>query len=646
MKNITVVFFLVLVTTLNAQNFKFGKVSKEELLEKKCLIDTSANAAILYNYRNTYFTTTNAGLRLYTEVHKRIKIYSKEGFDSATEEIALFKANSANEFLSKIKAYTYNISNGEIQKAELKKEQIFKSELNYNYNLVKFTMPNVKVGSVIEFKYRIESPFIWSIDDFVFQYSIPVKKEILRLKTIEGIDFNTTYKGYINTFPKKSSDFDSSLGLKMIINTYELQNVPALKEEKYVDNINNYRAGVMFELVSITIPGTFSKYYAQSWADVAKTIGSSDDYRNGLDKTRSFNDTLTNLVSEVPNQLDKMKLIFKYVKDNITWNGMDGKYFYNGIRKSLKEKKGNAADINLTLVAMLRFAGIKSNPVVISTKDNVIPYYPTVDRLNTVIAYAKINDKQYFLDATEEFSDINVLPVKDYNWKGILIDNPNKIWKKIDLREPELSISQYSINAKLSEDGVIKGNFRSKYTKHKAFEYRKHFKDKDLETFITNREALYKNIEISNYEVKNAKKYEGTVEESFSYYQEEGADVINDKIYIQPFSLLKLAENPFKIEERLFPIDFGYSFFERSIISIETPEGYVAESEPIPIVIKIPNNLGEFKYYPTFVGNKLNLRVDFRINKSVITSDNYLFLKEFFNQMIIKENEQIVLTKA
>lgn len=646
MKNKITIILFFLGLYLNAQDFKFGKISKEELLEKICPIDSSASAAILYNYRSTYFTLTNTGLELYTEIHKRIKIYNKDGFDSATEEINLFKTNGSNEFLSRLKAYTYNLNNGKIEKTELKKDQIFREEVNMNNDQVKFTMPNVKEGAVIEFRYRVASPFIWSIDDFVLQYNIPVKKELLRLKTIDGIDFKTTSKGYLQAYPKRSSEHDLNLDMGMVINTYELENVPALKEEKYVDNIDNYRAGVMFELVSITLPGTFSKYYAQSWGDVAKTIGSTDDYRNGLDKTKSFDDDLESLIKGTINQVDKMKLIFKHVKDNIAWNGMDGKYFYNGIRKALKEKKGNSADINLTLVAMLRVAGIHANPVAISTKDNVKPYFPTVDRLNTVIAYAKINNEEYFLDATEEFSDINVMPVKDYNWSGILIDNPNKVWQKINLKEPEMAIGQYAINAKLDEEGVIEGNFKAKYLKHKAYEFREAFKDQVLEDFIANRESTYNNIEISNYKVENAKTFSGAVQESFNYYQENGAEVINNKIYIQPFSILKIEENPFKPNERLFPVDFGYAFLERSVLTIEIPEGYKAETQPKPVLFKMPNSLGEFKYMPTLLGNKLKLMVEFKIKKSVINADKYLFLKQFFNQIIEKEAEQIVLTKA
>ncbi|PQV48284.1 transglutaminase superfamily protein [Jejuia pallidilutea] len=645
MKYFNTLMLVVLCNTLASQNYDFGKVSKEELTEKSCSVDSTANAAVLYEYRNTYFSMNTSGPTLQTEIHKRIKIYNKEGFDSATETIDLFDPRGAGESVGKIRAYTYNLEGGKIVKTSLDKDQVFKDRVSYNYKQVKFTMPNVKEGTVIELKYRITSPYIWNIDEFVLQREIPIKRIEASLKTPEWFRFKSTSKGYLQFFPKQHLAHDPNFET-MVVNEYKLDNVSALKEESYVDNINNYRAGAVFELVSIEIPGQMYRSYAQTWGEVARTIGSSDDYKNQLDKSNSFDEELDELLVGATSDIEKMDRIFKYVKDHIKWNGIDGKSFFHGIRKALKEKKGNTADINLTLVAMLRYAGLYANPVVISTKDNIIPFFPTVDRLNYVIAYTKIGEEKYFLDATEEFSDINVLPVKDYNWRGILIDNPNSVWDEIYLKEPDLALSNYTINANLNEDGTISGNFNSEYSKHKALEFRKNFKDKDLDDFITIREGRFDDIEISEYTLENTDSYKGNVEEKFNFYKEEGADIINDKIYVQPFMFLKIKENPFKLEKRLFPVDFGYPFFNRYIVSIDIPEGYAPETELSPIIMKIPNNLGEFKFYPSFVGGKLRLMVNYKINKAVVSAENYLFLKQFFNEMIIKENEQIVLTKT
>ncbi len=638
---INLLALLLMCSTFYGQDYEFGEVSVEELKENKYPLDEDADAAVLFRYQNTYYLSGN----LVTEIRERIKIYSKEGFQHATEYINLFDGRSSEETVGRIKAITYNLDNNKIVTSELDKEQIFKSQLSYNYKQVKFTMPNVKEGSVVEFSYKITSPFIWNLDDFRFQRDIPVKEIEAEIRTPKGFNFKKTHRGYFAFRPTIETKRDARMGMDMVVNTYKLSNIPALKDEPLVDNMNNYRAGVMFELVSIDIPGVLTKSYSHSWEDVAKNIGSSTDYKKELDKTKSFDDDLDILIAGESDKLKKAKILFKHVKERTEWNGVDGKYFQHGLKKTLKEKKGNAADINLLLVAMLRYAGINANPIVLSTKDNSIPFFPTLERLNYVIAHAKIDDKDYYMDATDEFSNINVLPIKDYNWGGLLIDNNNKVWKHIYSIKPQKALNRYSLKANLTADGSMSGKYMARYTNHSAYVFRNKAKDKDDETQITNRESTFSGVEIDEYLVKNIDTHEGPVVESFDYEFEEGVDIIGDKMYLTPTLFLKTDENPFKLEKREFPVDFGFPVIDKYRFEISIPEGYVVESLPKPIAMALPEELGKFKYVIDNKNGKITLSITFDLNKAIVSSLHYGALKEYFNQIITKETEQVVLSK-
>ena len=645
---LTFLFYVLTILSIqfsSAQEVKFGKLSMEELTEKEYPLDKEASAAILYSNRNTYYQSNNGESQLITKIHKRIKIYSKEGFEHATEYINLFASNSDKEVVRNIKANTYNLENGTIVDTPLDKNQVFKSKLGFNYNQTRFSMPNVKAGAVVEFKYQIISPFIWNIDEFRFQAEIPIKRIEAQLRTPEGFYFRQNHKGYLNFTSKEEKSIDSRINMNVVVRSFSLDNVPALKAEPFVDNIDNYRSGVQFELASISVPGVVHKSYAQTWGDVAKTIGSSDDFKNELDKTRSFDDDLDDLLSGKIDKLEKTRALFKHVKSTISWNGADGKYFQNGIRKTLKEKKGNAADINLLLVAMLRYAGVDANPVVISTKDNAIPFLPTLERLNYAIAYAKIDDKDYFMDATAQFSDLNLLPINDYNWQGLLIDNKKLNWRQIDLISPAKARNVYMMNATLQQDGSASGTYQSRMTNHGAYTFRLKYSDSNLDEFLVNRETDLDNIEISDYQAKNAETYEGPVSESFGYLFENSAEVTSEKIYFRPMLFLREKENPFKKDTREYPIDFGYSFQDKYFVTIALPAGYSVESVPENLRLGIPGGLGSFQYMIEQKAEKIQLTVIFDINKAMISTADYPYLKEYFNQVITKENQQVVLTK-
>ena len=115
-------------------------------------------------------------------------------------------------------------------------------------------MPNVKEGSVIEWSYKIQSPFYTSIDDIVVQYPIPVKKYEASIKLLEWFHFNKRQKGFypfkINESREHNSTFKTSDKLITISET----NIPALTEEPYMNNIKNYTSALQLEVASLTAP--------------------------------------------------------------------------------------------------------------------------------------------------------------------------------------------------------------------------------------------------------------------------------------------------------------------------------------------------------------------------------------------------------
>ena len=177
MRFIVLLFSLCFSVSVCAQNFDFGKVSKEELQEKFNPLDSSASATYLYKYRKTFFEyRQEKGFELVTEIHERIKIYNKEGFNYATKKVYLHKSIGKEEQVNNLKAYTYNLIDGKIEEVKLEKNGIFNTEESKYRNEFKFTMPDLKEGSVVEYKYKVYSPYYWSVDDYMFQYDIPVKK--------------------------------------------------------------------------------------------------------------------------------------------------------------------------------------------------------------------------------------------------------------------------------------------------------------------------------------------------------------------------------------------------------------------------------------------------------------------------------------
>ena len=197
MKKILIAMVLTLMANeIIAQDYKYGKVSKDELLEKFYPLDSSVNAAVLYNNRKTYFEyQANEGFMVITEIHERIKIYNKEGFDWATKKIDYYHVLTTREKIINLKATTYTFDGNKIVETDLGKKEVFDQETNKFWSQQKFTMPNIKEGCVLEWSYKIVSPFK-RIDDLQFQYEIPIKKIEAKMEIPEYFVYNKRFKGY------------------------------------------------------------------------------------------------------------------------------------------------------------------------------------------------------------------------------------------------------------------------------------------------------------------------------------------------------------------------------------------------------------------------------------------------------------------
>src|SRR5690606_34165552 len=131
-----------------------------------------------------------------------------------------------------------------------------------------------------------------------------------------------------------------------------------------------------------------------------------------------FENDVNNLVASVSNPMERASLIFNFVKSKVKWNGYVGISSKEGVRKAYKDQTGNVAEINLMLTAMLRHAGLNANPVLISTKQNGIPLFPTLDGYNYVISGIETEQGVILLDASNKYSMPNILPSRVLNWEG------------------------------------------------------------------------------------------------------------------------------------------------------------------------------------------------------------------------------------
>ena len=667
LKTIILVILLIVVAKTNAQNFELGKVSIAELQEKSHPKDSSAVAAVLFEKGKTSFEYTQSdGFSMVTEVKTRLKIYKKEGYDWANKSVRYYSGSGIKERIFFSDAVTYNLVSGKIEKTKLKNDGEFDDVINKYYKEKKITMPNIKEGSIIEFSYIIRTTNLSNPRDWYFQRSIPVNYSEYQMSVPEYFTYNSNLKGFVS--PKISvekgtnslvlgsvdrardglrakSDFSqNNLQFSETKTTYISENLSGLKEESFVNNMDNYIVSLGQELSMTKYPNETVKYYASDWNAVVKTIYDYDDFGPELNKTGYFEDDLKTVLNGLTSQEEKITAILKHVKATVKWNDYYGYSCNEGVKKAYKEKTGNIAEINLMLTAMLRYAGLNANPVLVSTRSNGISVFPNKTAFNYVIAAVENGSTYTLLDSSDMSSTPNVLPFRALNWFGRLIRKDGSS-VEIDLMPTMVSNDAITMMYSLDENGAISGKLRRQRDNHNALLFRNSFKNIKEDSYIEKLENDNNKIEIQEYSRTNEKELNLPLIESVSFIGSNFSELIGGKIYIKPLLSFAASQNPFKQDSRDYPVDFGFPFMDKFIVNITIPEGFTVEHIPESTSLSIENGAANFRYSSSVSGNAVQIMVINQLNASIIPAGYYNMIKEYFQKITDKQNEKIVLRK-
>lgn len=666
-KFVIILFFTLFIFKVNAQDFKLGNVSVVELQEKNHPMDSTAVAAILFEKGAVRFEyTQDDGFKMITEVTTRIKIYKKEGYEWANKAVSYYIGSNAKETMSFSDVVTYNLINGKIEKTKLKNDGEFDEKINKYWGQKKITLPNVKVGSVVEFKYVARSSRFSELTEWSFQSSIPVNYSEFKTFIPEYFVYNPNMKGFISPSINKEqvrkslsyfyrpeaklgessgSASQEKLEFTETKTTYVAERLPAMKEEAYVNNIANYTTSISHELSVVKFPNQPYQTLSTDWPSVTKTIYNYDDFGPELNKTGYFEEDLKVVIAGLSSPEEKILAIFNHVKESVKWNDYYGYSCNDGVKKAYKDKTGNVAEINLMLTAMLRHVGLTANPVLVSTRSNGIAFFPNRTAFNYVIAAVETPNGQVLLDATDSFSTPNVLPLRALNWVGRLIRKDGTSIE-VDLMPKAPSNDVVMMNYEINANGEVSGKLKRQRTDYNAIIFRGNTKNIKEDTYLEKLENENDKIEISDYSRTNEKDLKLPILENFSFSGSNFSEIIGGSIYVNPMLFFTVTQNPFKQENREYPVDYGFPFVDKYNISIKIPEGYKVESLPTSILLNMEDNLGGFKFMISTTGNVIQLVMTHQINSPIIVADYYPMLKEFYQKMIEKQNEKIVLKKV
>jgi len=646
-------FLIVLLIISTTQAQKFGDIDMDRLQEESHSKFPDASHAYIIKNCLVRYDLESRSARIITERHYRIKIYNDEGVDEANVVVYIQRNKKDQEAIKGVKAECYNFVDGKKEKTKLSKKEIFKEEVDENWTKVSFAIPNARAGSIIEFKYNINSPFLYSFPRHYFQEDVPVDFSELIVNVPNYFSMAPTATGVIGLNRKQEDK--TSFGANVTQFTFDASDIPGIEDDKYVLDINDYRSSLKFELRSTSFPGQQVKSYTKDWNSICENLMDSRYFGDAMDKkvkpAKEFLDEIASL-----GEKEKLSKIVDFINTNITWDKKLSRYGTDNYKKLFEAKKGDVAEINLLLINLCRKAGLKAYPILTKYRFSGVlnTSYPSLTELNYVFALVEVDGEQLTVDASSTYFEPGSLPLRALNIEGILIRNEtNQI---IQLTNTNLNYNRvaghYTINL---DENRLEGSGKSTVKGYAAVKARKKLKeeddDEDQQDLIKEfdedgdeedeeQEDIYEYSETDGYE----NKY-GRISSKFDAQLYTPLERIGDELYLNAFVTMEFDENPFLNEVREYPAFFNSKHYLNHVSIVEIPDGYVVKSKPENMALKMINDKGIFSYVINELDGKISVNIMFKIDNDIFLANEYASLYEFFNKTMIKQKEKIILVK-
>jgi hypothetical protein len=640
-----------------AKDFDFGSYEHKELDMASYEKDPDAHAVVLKEYGKTTITSNGNNVSLSFFYHVRIKIFDSKAFDKGYIDLPYYiKDNGSYEEIrpSGIRAITlYEDKDGLTKSAVVNPDSIHYVKINKHWSSVRFTMPHVQSGCIIEYKYELESPYIDKLRTWDFQSDIPKISSEYEVHIPQVFGYNVSLRGALkltkDTIAIEKDCFESP-GLESDCNVedYEMTDIPAFKAEPYMSATKNFMSALYFQQTDNTRLEKFTVFnhawdenIGRGWTDADKLLKFDENFGSQLGRKSIFKSLITNIESNYSDTLDRAKAIYTYIQKNIAFDSLYNIYADEGIKKALDKHTGNVADINLALVTALNAAGIDASAVITSTQNNgiVIKAYPALTEFNYVIVATNIEGKTYLLDATDPLLPFGMLPSRALNDQGrvISLDNPS-YW--INITTPQKNINTYLLDLTMDEQGIINGTITHYSRSYAAYEKRLELKKyKSTNDYIKSQIDSSDGMHIIKYEISNQDSLDMPLAEVYNVKIDNKNGGFNPLIYG------KWNNNPFTANTRDYPVNFGMPYLYNFTLTLNLPANITVTNSPENLSAIMPDNGGKLTATYENNNNVISYSDVYSINKPAYSVKQYPALKDFFDKIILFEKTPVTFKK-
>ncbi len=633
---------------------EWGDIPKADLELQSFNADTSVSALVLCGYGEAKL---NNELGLDYTVHMRIKIFSPAGYEHGTVTIALYTKDDAAK-LSDIEGATYVLdAGGEIVKTKLEKKMVFEEEIDNTSTRYRFTLPAMKPGCVIEYRYTIVRESWFYIPTWTFEKSIPVRWSEFRAVIPAAIAFARGHKGYQSFAVKEEAEVTryfsgsavSYLGGSLVrCNQYRwvMRDLPPLVEEPYITTVSDHASAIEMQLSEYAIPGFGTRKVLKTWDAVTKELLEDNEFGVMAEPPGKVRDLTGTVIAGKETPLSKLIAVYDYVRNTIVWDGKQRVYGGGSLDNVLESKKGNSGNISLLLTAMLRSAGIEAHPAILSTRENgqITEMYPMLSKFNSTVVRARASGSEFILDATDPLRKYDLIPTSILNVRALVIKPGRAEW--ITITSPKRYIHRAAATLTVDTTGEVRGTLESVDEEYSALAKRRALREKkpvEIARSIFSTEKT--GLTIDSVTVTGQDSLDAPLRISAQVTGASYAQVSGDFIYLNPAVVDRATTSPFKLKDRKFPVDMSYKRTILDVTNVKIPDGYGVAELPLSTRLSVGADEAKYSREAAVEGGVIQVMMRVTFNTTTFQPSSYAVLKDFYEKIVAAESNLIVLKK-
>jgi hypothetical protein len=618
---------IICTTAISAQSNlpAYGVFTDEEVKMKECSFEKNAEAIVLLDDAFTDYDDNG----MITTRRTRIKILNERGIDHGNITIHFYSKDDI-EYIRNIEGMSFT-ENGAYM---LDPKSIY-TDKGPVWSKMKFAMPNVKAGTIIEYKYEVFKKY-YDPDEWSFQTVLPTMKSCYMLRIHPRAEFSYVVSKK-NNYPVTVKQFKDDGKIY-----FEMNHIPSLQFEPYMDASRDYLQRVEFQLAGYVTTYGAKTNVNNSWKDIAYNLATDKELGNAVKKDLPRTGDLKPLVLLETTEIGKLTAIYNYVRKNFTWNGYMGIVVPDGLKKVCETRTGSVAAINLVLVSLLHEYGIEAYPLIVAERDygRIDPRYPLIERFNKTMTYATVDGKEFIMDATQKYCPVNLTPFPLLNTYALLINK--KTTNLIEIASKHESYKTLAVvKASLDKTGLLSGTttiFDYDYAKALQTEGVK----KDEKKFVQKEyESEYEGLTVEEFTYDNINSDSLPLTEHITFnnqFDESGGFVLlNYNLFTG------LRKNPFTRDERFTNINFGFPINMEMEATIELPENCKIDALPKNRKITTPDKDIFVSREIQQSGNSITIRIKFVQDVTLVPFEFYAGLQDFYKMMTDMLNEPITV---